>query len=85
MAALRNEGWFVFKIHGSAYMMAGLPDLVVCAEGRFIGLETKMPEKRSNVSPRQKIVLAAIVAAGGVSAVVCSPEEAVTVVKGALE
>jgi hypothetical protein len=38
MCALRLEGWFCFKVHGSEHMMAGLPDIVVCANGYFIGL-----------------------------------------------
>lgn len=85
MAALRAEGYFVFKVHGSEHMMAGLPDLVCCAEGRFIGLETKMPEKRSNTSERQRLVHSWIEAAQGVAAVVCSADEAIDVVRRALD
>ena len=84
MERLRMEGYFCFKVHGSEYMMAGLPDIIVCAEGYFIGLETKMPEKRSNVSPRQVIVHTQIEHAGGTARVVCSPQEALDVVQEAL-
>lgn len=84
MDRLRLEGWFAFKVHGSEYMMAGLPDIMVCAEGRFIGLETKMPAERGNVSPRQSLVHSQIENAGGVAAVICSPQEAVDVVNGVL-
>jgi len=38
-----KRGAFAFKIHGGPTMMAGLPDLIVCYRGRFIGMETKMP------------------------------------------
>jgi len=82
--ALRLEGWFCFKVHGSALMMSGLPDLVVCAEGKFIGLETKMPEKRSNTSPAQRLRHAQIRDAGGWVYVVTSVEEAVESVREAL-
>lgn len=82
--ALRLEGWFVFKIHGGPTMMAGLPDLIVCAEGYFIGLETKMPEKRNNTSPRQDFVHEQIRIAGGLVYVVTSVAEAVDVVHRAL-
>lgn len=83
--ALRMEGWFAFKVHGSEYMMAGLPDIVVCAEGHFIGLETKMPGKRTNTSPRQDYVHGLISEAGGGVTVVCSVVEAVEFVRSIVE
>jgi hypothetical protein len=81
MTAIRAEGHFCFKVHGSEYMMAGLPDIIVCADGKFIGLETKHPETRGNVSPRQVIVHQQIENAGGTAQVVCSPAEAIAVIK----
>ena len=82
--ALRMRGWFCFKVHGSEMMMAGLPDIMVCAEGVFIGLETKHPETREDVSPRQAYVHDKIRQAGGTAMVVCSPAEAVRAVEKAL-
>jgi Holliday junction resolvase len=76
MNALRAEGYFCFKVHGSEYMMAGLPDIIVCAKGYFIGLETKMPGKRDDTSLRQDFVHANIRIAGGMAIVVCSEGEA---------
>lgn len=84
MQELRVNGWFCFKVHGSEHMMAGLPDIIVCAEGLFIGLETKMPDKRKNTSPRQEFVHGMIKDAHGVAAVVCSTREAVEVIQRAL-
>jgi hypothetical protein len=84
MDALRLEGYFAFKVHGSEYMMAGLPDIIVCAEGRYIGLETKLPEARGNTSPVQRLVHTKIEHAGGVAAVVCSVQEALDIVKAAI-
>lgn len=84
MDALRMEGWFCFKVHGSEFMMAGLPDIIVCAEGKFVGLETKLPETRGDVSPRQSYVHSLIESSGGVARVVCSPAEAIKVVKEVL-
>lgn len=85
MEALRLEGYFCFKVHGSEYMMAGLPDIIVCAEGKFIGLETKLPESRGNVSPVQRLVHTKIENAGGVAEVVCSIPEALSAVRKALQ
>lgn len=82
--ALRLDGHFVFKIHGGPTMMAGLPDLIVCADGHFIGLETKMPEKRNNTSARQDYIHEQIREAGGEVFVVTSVEEARQVVRDVL-
>lgn len=84
MKAIRAEGYFVFKVHGSEFMMSGLPDLIVCAEGLFIGLETKHPETRGNVSPRQVYVHSQINEAGGTAVVVTSAEEALRVIHEAI-
>ena len=84
MQALRAEGWFCFKVHGSEFTMAGLPDIIVCAEGKFIGLETKLPDKRTNTSPRQDYVHARIREAGGEAHVVSSVAEAVELVRRAI-
>lgn len=84
MDALRAEGWFCFKVHGSALMMSGLPDVIVCAEGLFIGLETKHDETRDGTSARQEYVHDQIRLAGGVAQVVTSVEEAIQVVRDAI-
>lgn len=81
MDALRAKGYFCFKVHGSEYMMAGLPDIIVCAEGLFIGLEVKHPETRSDVSARQEYVHGLIRAAHGEAHVVCSANEALSLVQ----
>ena len=36
---------FSFKVHGSPFQDTGLPDLVCCIQGRFVGIEAKMPGK----------------------------------------
>ncbi len=65
--------------------MAGLPDLIVCAEGFFIGIETKMPTDRENVSKRQQYVHGRIRQAQGLSFVACGPNEAVERVRDAVD
>lgn len=81
---IRAAGHFCYKVHGSELTMAGLPDIIVCAGGLFIGLEVKMPAKRSNTSARQDYVHSLIRQAGGIAAVVCSPQEALSVIEQAL-
>lgn len=77
MKALRAEGAFCFKVHGSEYMMAGLPDIIGCYQGLFFAFETKRPEKRSNTSPEQDKVMGLINQSGAYAEVVCSKQEAV--------
>jgi hypothetical protein len=75
--AVKRRGAFCFKIHGSEYMMAGLPDLIICYRGRFIGLEVKMPGGRLSV--RQGYVHGRLKAAGATIAVVTSVQAALYV------
>lgn len=84
ITALRAEGWFAFKVHGSALMMSGLPDIICCADGYFIGIETKMPQYRTNTSPAQDLRRDQIADAAGYYVVVCSPAEAVEMVQNYL-
>jgi Holliday junction resolvase len=84
MDALRLEGWFCFKVHGSALMMSGLPDIICCAEGFFIGIETKHDETREGTSATQDLRRDQIHEAGGVYFVATSPAEAVAGVRAVL-
>lgn len=81
---LRGEGWFCFKVHGNELMTAGLPDIIVCAEGLFIGIETKNPETRNDTSRRQDYIHHKIRQAGGTAVVVTSPDEAVQIINDAI-
>lgn len=75
--ALRSEGAFAFKVLPSVEMMSGLPDVIGCYRGRFFALETKMPGKEKNVSPRQNYVISCIRRAGGFAQVVTSVDEGI--------
>lgn len=81
MKELRLQGAFCFKVWGSEHMMAGLPDIIGCYNGRFFGLEVKHPETRENTSVRQRYVMSLIHRAGGIAAVVCTATEALRVIK----
>lgn len=70
---LKSEGVFVFKVHGSEFMLAGLPDLIACLDGFFLGIEVKMPG--NSTSPRQDYVHELISNSGGVVIVVSSVGE----------
>lgn len=55
---------------GSQFGSAGVPDVLCCWNGRFLGIEVKAPGKRSNTSDLQRRQLAGIAAAGGIAIVV---------------
>jgi Holliday junction resolvase len=77
--ALTEKGAYVIKTHGSLHS-AGLPDIFVCYQGHFIGIEVKRPETRHTVTERQQANLDQIAAAGGTAGVATSVEEALRLV-----
>lgn len=81
MNELTKRGAFCFKVHGGPWMMAGLPDIIACVDGRFIGLETKLPSG-GDPSMIQAFVHTKIADAGGQVFVVRSVEQAVKLVFG---
>lgn len=78
--AVEAAGAYARKIHGSMYV-EGIPDIVLCYRGCFIGLEVKMPGKARKLTQLQKHNLDQIEKAGGYGRVVTSVEEALQVLK----
>lgn len=82
--AFKARGFFLVKIHGSEMQQAGLPDLIGCCNGRFIGLEVKDPgharrdlcARSECATPLQLYTLEEIRSAGGIGVVVHSLAEA---------
>jgi len=75
-------GGHYYKIWGGPYQQAGIPDIIGCVEGLFVGLEVKQPGKKP--SELQEIELQNIRKAGGIAGVVTSVEEAIKLVRTAL-
>lgn len=71
---LDGLGAYHIKIHGSAYMPAGTPDILACIGGKFIGIEVKKP-KGGVLSELQKLKIKQIKSAGGVAFVARSLED----------
>jgi hypothetical protein len=82
--ALGQAGYWTMKVVGNPAQRAGVPDILVCADGLFVGLEVKHEETRSNTSARQDYELGSIRKCGGAAGVVCSPEEALDFIRAAL-
>ena len=79
--ALKQRGGFWFKVHGSAFQTSGIPDIVGCYQGRFIGFEVKLPETAQATSMRQRLMLKRIYAAGGIPRVITSAQAALGVLE----
>ena len=56
---------YYFKVHGSSFMQPGIPDIVACVDGRFVGIEVKNKGKLKNQSEHQKIHEQLIKESGG--------------------
>ena len=72
-------GCFAWKEHGGMYGTSGIPDIICCYRGRFVGLEVKTQDGK--VSKLQEITLAKIHAAGGVGMVVRCVDEVKTIIE----
>ena len=64
---------FCWKEHGGIYGTAGLPDIICCYRGRFIGFEVKTPDGK--LSKLQEVTIAKIKAAKGGAFKVTSVDE----------
>ncbi len=61
-----GEAIYWFSPIGSVYGKSGVPDIIVCYRGGFIGVEVKAPGKLSSVTPLQTHSHELIRRAGGV-------------------
>lgn len=74
---LFSQGIYYFKVHGSKFMPPGIPDIVSCFDGLFLGIEVKRPGAKNEQSEQQKVHERNITKAGGVYLLVDSLEEVV--------
>ena len=78
LASLGSDVFF-WKEHGSVYGTNGVPDIICCYKGRFLGLECKLPGGR--LTKLQKRTIEKINRAGGVACRVESVEEVKRVIE----
>lgn len=64
LASLGSDVFF-WKEHGGPYGSAGIPDIICCYKGRFLGLEAKLPGGR--LTELQKRAIEKINRAGGIA------------------
>ena len=74
---------YSYKNHGGQFGQAGLPDLIVCLNGRFVAFEVKTDIGK--LTPLQAVAIRKIKEAGGVAEVVRSLAEAKAVIERLLK
>ena len=70
---LKGKGAYYVKYFGNSYSQVGVPDILACYKGRFIGIEVK--NETGKTSPLQDYNIEAIKKAGGISLVARSVED----------
>ena len=64
---LKSKGAYYFKHHGNQFSQVGVPDIIACYKGRFMGIEVK--NETGKTSPLQDVNLKMIKDAGGIGIV----------------
>lgn len=62
---LKEQGCYFVKYFGCGFTQAGVPDLLVCCNGRFVAIEVKA--ENGKVSELQKHNIQEIKQAGGIA------------------
>jgi hypothetical protein len=70
LAAAKEMGWFAIKLHGGAYQMTGLPDVLAIKNGRAAWMEFKRPGEHPTKIQQHR--LRQLADAGCDTAVCCS-------------
>ena len=74
-----GEDVFFWKEHGGPYGTSGVPDIICCYKGRFIGMECKLPGGK--LTELQKRAIMKINHAGGIARRVESVDDAREIVR----
>lgn len=70
---LKSKGAYYFKHHGNQFSQVGVPDIIACYKGKFIGIEVK--NETGKTSPLQDVNLKMINEAGGIGLVARCTED----------
>lgn len=73
--------WYYMPVQNGMGVV-GIPDIIGCWNGWFVGIETKAPGKMANVTPNQKMRLAEIEKAGGLALVIDDVEVLRSILNG---
>ena len=76
---LKSKGAYFFKHHGNQFSQVGVPDIIACYKGQFIGIELK--NETGKTSPLQDVNIQMIRDAGGYSFIARSVEDVKVVIE----
>ena len=76
-----RRGHYVIKIWGGGFQEAGIPDLILCVNGIFIGMEVKIDDGKPSALQVDHVL--SITEAGGIGCIVWTFEEAMEVINWA--
>ena len=68
---IKDRGGWCVKFFANAYTQSGVPDILACYNGRFIGIEAKGDSKGYGATALQKHSIEEIKKAGGIGIVLC--------------
>jgi len=68
-----DDVWY--KMHIGPYQERGIPDILGCHKGTFIGIEVKLPSNKKGTTKYQELQLHRIFEAGGYATMATSVEE----------
>jgi Holliday junction resolvase len=74
-ALLKKHGAWNFTPVSNGMGVHGIPDIIACHHGRFLGIECKAPNKKNNVSPLQKLQINGIKLAEGIATVIATDQD----------
>lgn len=69
---LKKNGHFHFKFFANAMTKTGVPDIIACINGRFVGIEVKNPNGKGVISLMQQLTCNEINLQGGNAIIVDS-------------
>lgn len=78
---LTKEGFYWFSAAAGPYSIHGVPDIIVCANGNFVGIEVKAPGKETHTTANQKLHLKRIRDNGGIDIVASSVDTVIATFK----
>ena len=76
---LEEIGAYHFKVHGNSYMRSGIPDIISCYKGLFLGIECKVGKNK--MSKVQEEHRDEILAAGGIHILAYNLEDVKKIIK----
>jgi Holliday junction resolvase len=74
---LTKEGFYWFSAAAGPYSVHGIPDIICCARGNFVGLEVKNVGKENNTTVNQRHHIKRIRDNGGIAVVVSSLDDVI--------